>query len=182
MERAAGLIVVLGISVIAAIGYFFYSGSAYSEAVDERVEQELADADLLFLRQQLRSAVNPPAARLEEMYAGPMNEDLNRRYARLVAGWLQAYPPLKRIPMVPDPLDEMERLALEIDERLGPGVFAVMQQQYASYEADAPRREALRRDLEDQARAQVERINQYIEEYYEKHGEYPPDIPVMPER
>jgi hypothetical protein len=55
-----------------------------------------------------------------------------------------------------------------------------MQQQYAYYEADAPRRAALRRDLEDQVRAYQERANQYIEEYYEKHGTYPPEIPVAP--
>jgi hypothetical protein len=180
MERAAGLIVVFGISVIAAIGYFFYSADAYFKAVDERVERELIDADLGMLPQQLRDAVNSPSVKLQEMYAGPMNEDLNRRYARLVAGWLQAYPRLRRIPMIPDPLDEMERLALEVDERLGPGAFAIMQQQYAYYEADAPRREALRRDLEDQVRAYTERANQYIEDYYEEHGEYPREIPVTP--
>ena len=179
MQRAAGLIVVFGISVIAVLGYFFYSTNAYSEAVDERVERELAEADLGIIREQLRDA-STPARRLQEMYAGPMNEELNRRHARLVAGWLQAYPRLKRIPMIPDRLDGMQRLALEVDERLGPGTFAVMQQQYAAYEADAPRRAALRRDLEEQARAQVERINRYIEEYYATHGEYPPDIPITP--
>ncbi|HET9232125.1 MAG TPA: hypothetical protein VFO00_12620 [Vitreimonas sp.] len=180
MERATGLIVIFGISVIAAIGYYFYSAQEYGVAVDERVEIELAEADLAIVRQQLRDSVYPPAVKLQEMYAGPMNEDLNRRYARLVAGWLQAYPRLKRIPMIPDRLDEMQRLALEVDERFGPGAFAVMQHQYAYYEADAPRRAALRRDLEEQTRAQVERINQYIEEYYETHGEYPRDIPVTP--
>ncbi|HYD72380.1 MAG TPA: hypothetical protein VEF55_04535, partial [Candidatus Binatia bacterium] len=156
MERAAGLIVVFGISVIAAIGYYFYSTQEYFAAVDERVEIELAEADFAVVRQQLRASLSPPVVSLQAIYAGPMNEEMNRRYARLVAGWLQAYPRLKRIPMIPDRLDEMQRLAVEVDERLGPGTFAVMQQQYASYEADAPRRAALRRDLEDQARAQVE--------------------------
>lgn len=56
MERAAGLIVVFGISVIALIGYYFYSANAYYEAVDERVELELAEADLAIVRQQLRDS------------------------------------------------------------------------------------------------------------------------------
>ena len=178
MKRGAALIVVFGVSVIAAIAYYLYSANAYVEAVDARVERELADADLAIIREQLADSVGDPAARVRELYRGPMNEELNRRYARLLAGWLQAYPRLARIPMVPDPLDDMQRLSLEVDERLGPGVFAVMQEEYARYEAEAPQRAALRRQLEDQARAQSERINRYIEDYVRRHGKFPDEIPV----
>jgi 5-bromo-4-chloroindolyl phosphate hydrolysis protein len=177
MKRGAALIVVFGVFMIALGFYYFYSANEYASAVDARVEREIADADLGIIREELNEAANP-TSRLRELYQGAMYEELNHRYARLLAGWLQAYPRLERIPMIHDQLDSTQRLALEVDERMGPGTFAIMQDEYARYQAELPARLAQQRALQEQAQAEAERVNRYIEDYMRRYGRFPDEIPV----
>jgi hypothetical protein len=118
MKPAATLIVIAGLAGVGAAGYYIYSTEAYAGAVDVRVEREIEDADLSIIRAEL---AGDSAGYLRELYRGPANGELNLRYARLVSNWLQAYPRLARIPMLPDRLTGAERLGAEIDERVGPG-------------------------------------------------------------
>jgi hypothetical protein len=180
MKPGAAFIIVLGVSAIGAGAYFVYSANKYAEAVDARIERELGEADLTIIRAQLHDLGGDPAAQLRNLYRGAMNEELNIRYARLIAGWHQAYPRLARIQMIREPLSETQRLALEVDERLGRGAFAVMADEYQRYLREAPQRAAMRRTLEEQARAEAERVNRYIEDYMRRHGKFPDEIPLSP--
>lgn len=161
MKAGVTLILLAGIAAIGAGGYYAYSANAYVEAVDRRVEREIEDAELTIVRLQLADRGGDRAAQLRELYRGPSNEQLNLRYGRLVNGWRESYPRIARIPMIPDPLSDIERLGVEIDERMGPGVFAVMQDEYERYREDAPRREAIRR-AEQEAAAQADAERYYL--------------------
>lgn len=180
MRAGATLIVVAGAAVIAAGAYAFLSGKRYIEAVDARAEREIADADLSIIRVELLEHRGDTAAYLRQLYRGPANEELNNRFARLIANWTQNYPRLARIPLIPDGLTDMEVLGAEIDQRFGPGVFAVMQDEYTLYRREAPQREAARRAAEEASRAEANRVGRYVDEYYREHGTLPRSIPVNP--
>jgi hypothetical protein len=179
MKAGAALIIIAGIGALCTAGYAFNSAREFSQAVDARFEREFADADLTIIREQLRDN-GGGAAPLSALYRGPMNEELNLRYARLVANWNQAYPRLTRIPLISDGNSDVERLAIEIDERLGPGTSAVMQAQYEQYRREAPLREAAHRAEEERRRAESEAVIRYIENYMRQHGKFPDQLPTNP--
>lgn len=174
MKGGAALIIVLGVAAIGAGAYYAYSANRYGEAVDARMERELSEAELSIIRAQIEGKADA-AMLLSRMYRGPMNEELNQRFARLVAGWTQAYPRLARIPIVPDQRTDMQLLAVEVDERLGAGSFAVMQAEYDHFRTVIAPRLAEERARE---RELNERVGLYIQEYMLEHGEYPPGTPV----
>lgn len=172
--KAADLVVLLFCLALAGGGFaafYFWQAeeagaaeAAWEAQVDTLVDRKLDAVQMGGLREELAPHGEGRAQALAALYTDRDRGDrLNLGFGTLRGDFATSYP---RLAEDAGRDADRNRLQIEVDERFGPGAYALMETNYEAFLADAPRRQQEEYERgQQQARA--------LQNYLRRHGRYP---------